>query len=83
MISIADLGLAHPDDLAFGHGLGRCKAKRLADQAPFAKELAWAHDRDHRFLALLGGDHNLDLALLDVENRVCCSRLQEDHFVLA
>jgi hypothetical protein len=42
---------------------------KLADQAPFAKELAWAQDADHRFLALLGRDHNFDLALLDVENR--------------
>jgi hypothetical protein len=55
----------------------------LADQASFAEEIAGAHDPDHRFLALLGRDHNLDLALLDVENRVCCGRLSEDHLVLA
>jgi hypothetical protein len=57
-------------------------AKRLANQAPFAEELAWPENRDHRFLALLGRDHNLDLALLDVENRVRDSRLQEGHLVL-
>jgi hypothetical protein len=47
------------------------------------EELAGPQDADHRFLALLGRDHNLDLALLDVENSVRDSRLQEDHFVLA
>jgi hypothetical protein len=77
------LGLADPDDLAFGHGPGRCQAQGLADQASFAEELAGAHDPDHRFLALRGRDHDLDLALLDVEYRVRGSRLLEDHFVPA
>ena len=76
------LGLAHPHDLAVGHGLGRCQTQALADQAAFAKELARAQDTDHRFLALLRCDDNLDPAFLDVENSVRDSRLPEDHVIL-
>ena len=77
------LGLAHPHHLAVGHGLGGRQAKRLADQAALAEEVARPQDADHRLLALLGGDDDLDLALADVEHRVGHSGLPEDHFLAA
>jgi hypothetical protein len=46
----------------------RCRdAQRMAIQTSFAKKVAWSQDRDHRFLALLGNDGELDLALLNVK----------------
>jgi hypothetical protein len=42
----------------------------MAIQTSFAKEVTWPQDCNHRFLALLGNDGELDLALLDVKNRV-------------
>jgi hypothetical protein len=42
----------------------------MAIQTSFAKKLTWLQDCDHRFLAMLGNDGELDLALLDVKNRV-------------
>ena len=39
-------------------------------QAPFAKKLTRSEDCNDRFLALLGNDRELDLALLDVKNCV-------------
>ena len=42
----------------------------MSVQATFAEELSGPHDSDHRFLALLGDDENLDLPLLDIENGI-------------
>ena len=42
----------------------------MAIQTSFAEKLTWFQDGDYRFLALLGNDGELDLALLDVKNRV-------------
>ena len=42
----------------------------MSIQTSFAKKLTLFQDCDHRFLALLGNDGELDLALLDVKNRV-------------
>ena len=39
-------------------------------ETSFAKKMTWSQDCNHRFLALLGNDSELDLALLDVKNRV-------------
>ena len=48
----------------------RCPdAQRMAIQASFAKKLAGSQDRNDRFLALLGNDGELDLALLDIKDR--------------
>src|SRR6185503_17285869 len=80
---VQHLGLAHPYDLALGHGLGGRQTQRLADQAALAEELARLQDPDHRLLALLGRDHDLDLALLDIEDRVRFSRLREDYLLAA
>jgi hypothetical protein len=38
----------------------------MAIQTSFAKKVTWSQDGNHRFLALLGNDGELDLALLDV-----------------
>jgi hypothetical protein len=49
----------------------RCRnAQRMAIQTPFAKKLTRSKDCNDRFLTLLGNDGKLDLALLDVKNRV-------------
>ena len=64
------LGLRHPHHFALDHGPGGRQAQRLADQAALAEELARPEQRDHRFLALLGRDDDLDPALLDVEDGV-------------
>ena len=42
----------------------------MAIQTSFAKKVAGSQDCDDRFLALLGNDSELDLALLNVKNRV-------------
>jgi hypothetical protein len=43
---------------------------RLDGETPFAKKMTGAQDCNDRFLALLGNDRELDLAFLDVKNRV-------------
>src|ERR1700680_4162708 len=42
-----------------------------------------SQDCNHRFLALLGNDRELDLALLDVKNRVRDLSLQKDNLILS
>jgi len=39
-------------------------------QAPFAKKTARPQDCDDRFLALLGDDGELELAFLEIKDRV-------------
>ena len=51
-------------------GPGCCDAQRMAIQTSFAKKVTRSEDCNDRFLALLGNDRELDLALLDVKNRV-------------
>ena len=47
-----------------------CDAQRMAIQTSLAKKVTGSQDCNHRFLALLGNDGELDLALPDVKNRV-------------
>jgi hypothetical protein len=54
----------------------------FAGQASLAKEIARAQQRNHRFLALLGDDRELDFAFVDIENGVGRVALQEDLVVL-
>ena len=54
----------------------------MAVQTSFADELTWAQDCNHCLLALRGNDSELDLALLDVEDRVRDLALREDNFTL-
>ena len=52
-------------------------------QAAFAKELARPENSDHRLFALLRYDNNLDLAFLNVKDRVCRVSMGEDDLILA
>jgi len=76
------LGLAHSHGLAFDHRLGRRQTQRLADQATLAEEFTWTKEGDDGFLALLGLDHELDLAFLDVKDRSGRVALSEDDSIL-
>src|ERR1700730_12297678 len=40
-----------------------CDAQRMAIQTPFAEKMPGSQDCNHRFLALLGNDSELDLSL--------------------
>ena len=51
-------------------------------QAPFAEEIAGFQKCDHGFLALLGDDGLLDLAALNVENRIRRFALRVDNLIL-
>jgi hypothetical protein len=51
-------------------------------QACFAKKVAWSDDCNRRILALLGSDGELDLAVLDVKNRVRDLPLRENDLIL-
>jgi hypothetical protein len=76
-------GLFNPHHIAVGHGSGYRQTQRLPHQAALAKELAGAEQADHRFLALVGRDCDLDLALLDVKHGVPRASLREDDGILA
>src|SRR5437764_15372309 len=54
----------------------------MAIQTSFAEKVTWSQDRNQRFLALLGNDGELDLALLDVKNRVRDLSLRKDNLIL-
>src|SRR4029077_17684407 len=54
----------------------------LSGQAPFPKEIAGSQKCDHGFLALLGDDDLLDLAALNVENRIRAFALGVDILIL-
>jgi hypothetical protein len=54
----------------------------MAIQTSFAKKVTWSQDCNDRFLALLGNDGELDLALLDVKNRVRDLSLRKDNLIL-
>src|SRR5712692_8849986 len=55
----------------------------MAIQASFAKKMTGSQDCDDRFLALLGNDRELDLALLDVKNRVRDLSLRKNNMILS
>src|SRR4029453_1449468 len=54
----------------------------MAIQTRFAKKLTRSEDCNDRFLALLGNDSELDLALLDVENCVRNLSLRKNNLIL-
>jgi hypothetical protein len=54
----------------------------MAIQTSFAEKVTWSQDCNHRFLALLGNDGELDLALLDVKNRVRDLSLRKNDLIL-
>src|SRR5258708_25284091 len=51
-------------------------------QTSFTEKVTWSQDCNHRFLALLGNDGELDLALLDVKNRVRDLSLRKNNLIL-
>src|SRR6266436_281545 len=59
-----------------------CDAQRMAIQTSLAKKVTGSQDCNHRFLALLGNDGELDLTLLDVKNRVRDLSLRKNNLIL-
>jgi hypothetical protein len=74
--------LLDPHDLAFRQRRCAGDAPGLSGQASFAAKLILAEDGDDRFLAASGSDRDLDLALLNVKNRIRDGSLREDFLVL-
>jgi hypothetical protein len=74
--------LCYSHDHAFRHS-GDCRqAQRLSGQAPFPNEIAGSQKCDHGFLPVLGEDGRLDLAALNVENRIRRFALRVDNLIL-
>src|SRR5216684_7831902 len=74
--------LLYASNHAFIDGPGCCDAQRMAIQTSFAKKVAGSQDRDDCLLALLGNDRELDLAFLDVKNRVRDLSLRKNNLIL-
>src|ERR1700730_10810906 len=75
--------LVYASKQAFINGSCCCDAQRMVIQTPFAKKVTRPQDCDHRFLALLGNDGELDLALLDVKNRIRDLSLRKNNLILS
>jgi hypothetical protein len=56
-----DCRLLDTQNLAIRHRNRRTRTQKLTCQGPFTKKLAFAYDRDRRFLADLGHDGSLTL----------------------
>jgi len=54
----------------------------MAIQTSFAKKMTGSYDGNHRLLALLGNDGQLDVASLNVKDRVRRVSLGEDNLIL-
>ena len=67
-----------PHDVTVGHGHRGRHAPRLPGQAGLAAEFVRPQYRDDDFLALLGDDSELHLALLYIEDRIRSSALRKD-----
>src|SRR5580693_9948518 len=60
----------------------RCDTQRMTVQTSFAKKVVRFQNTYDCFLAPLGNDGELDLALLDVKNRVRLATLRKNNLVL-
>src|ERR1700732_705338 len=60
----------------------RCDTQRMAVQTSFAKKVVGFQNTYDCFLAPLGNDGELDLAPLDVKNRVRLATLRKNNLVL-
>src|SRR6476646_5936969 len=60
----------------------RCDPQRMTVQTSFAKKVVRFQHTYDCFLAPLGNDSELDLALLDVKNRVRLATLRKNNLVL-
>src|SRR5436309_7492891 len=70
--------LLDPEEIAICDRCGRCHAQRLACQASLAEELTGVQCGDDRFLALLGYNGELHLALSKIEYAIRGLSLSED-----
>jgi hypothetical protein len=72
---------------ASNHGFierpGCCDAQWMAIQTSFTEKMPGSQDCNHRFLALLGNDGELDLALLDVKNGIGDLSLRKSNLILS
>jgi hypothetical protein len=75
--------LIHAHNNGLDHGSDGRYALRLASKAGFTEELVRIEYGDDSFLSLLGYDSDLDLASLDVEDRICRITLREYDLILA
>jgi hypothetical protein len=69
------------DNHATINGPRCCDSQGMAVQTSFAKKMTGSRDCNHRLLALLGNDSELDLALLNVEDRVRDVALRENNLI--
>src|ERR1700693_492815 len=60
----------------------RCDTQRMAIQTSFAKKVSRFQNTHNCFLAPLGNHGELDLALLNVKNRVRLATLRKNNLVL-
>src|SRR4029077_17455052 len=60
----------------------RCDTQRMTVQTSFAKKVVRSQNTYDCFLAPLGNDRELDLALLDVKNGVRLATLRKNNLVL-
>ena len=60
----------------------RCDTQRMAIQTSFAKKVTRFQNTYDCFLAPLGNDGELDLALLNIKNRVRLAALRKNNLVL-
>ena len=75
--------LVEMHDYAVAHGGGARYALRLAGKTCLAEEFVRIKNGDDGLFALLGNDSDLDLALLNVEDRICGVALSEYGLILA
>lgn len=76
-------GLVEPHYFALCHCPDRCNATGLTDQATFTQEIPVLVDCDHGFLATLGHNGDLALAVPDVKDRIGRIALSEDDLILS
>src|SRR5436309_3521988 len=74
--------LLYASNHGFIHCSRCCDAQRMAIQTRFTKKLTRSEDCNDRFLALLGNDRELELAFLDVKNRVRDLSLRKNNLIL-
>src|SRR5580692_2851662 len=75
--------LFQPDNEGVCHGRDRRDPLHLPGKTSLAEEFVSAQNCDDGFLALLGNDGDLGLALLDIEDRIASVPLGKDDLALA
>src|ERR1700722_10063956 len=74
--------LGYTGDQAFIHGRSRRDAQAMAIETSFAKKLTRSQNGDYGFLSLFGNHRELELAFLNIENRVREVALRENNLIL-